>query len=179
MQTYAKVVEPGERLTEKILIKLEYFKLFDFGQVFSKEGIIIFDKEMFYWYHKRNEKRSKLKYLPHSHLPLGICRDGLEWADGAKPFSKQKLTKNFTKKKTKVKKVKYFRHFRLASGICRGGRGGRMRSRGSCSRSSQPRWESEENKPENQDEDALGKIEQQQDFVILELGASIKVGVHL
>ena len=35
------------------------------------------------------------------------------------------------------------------------------------------------NKPENQDEDALGKIEQQQDFVILELGASIKVGVHL
>ena len=35
------------------------------------------------------------------------------------------------------------------------------------------------NKPENQDEDAIGKIEQQQDFVILELGASIKVGVHL
>ena len=28
---------------------------------------------------------------------------------------------------------------------------------------------SEENKPENQDEDALGKIEQQQDFVILNL----------
>ena len=37
-----------------------------------------------------------------------------------------------------------------------------------------------QNKPENQDEDALvGKIEQQQDFVILELGASIKVGVNL
>ena len=35
------------------------------------------------------------------------------------------------------------------------------------------------NKPENQDEDALGKIEQHQDFVILELGASIKVCVHL
>ena len=34
------------------------------------------------------------------------------------------------------------------------------------------------NKPENQDEDALGKIEKQQDCVILELGASIKVGVH-
>ena len=30
------------------------------------------------------------------------------------------------------------------------------------------------NKPENQDEDALGKIEQQQDFVILELGAQLK-----
>ena len=40
-------------------------------------------------------------------------------------------------------------------------------------------YKKEENKPENQDEDALGKIEQQQDFVILELGASIKVGVHL
>ena len=35
------------------------------------------------------------------------------------------------------------------------------------------------NKPENQDEDALGKIEQQQDFVILEVGASIKAGVQL
>ena len=34
------------------------------------------------------------------------------------------------------------------------------------------------NKPENQDEDALGKIEQQQDFVILELRDSLKVGVH-
>ena len=34
------------------------------------------------------------------------------------------------------------------------------------------------NKPENQDKDALGKIEQQQDCVILELGAPIKVGVH-
>ena len=31
----------------------------------------------------------------------------------------------------------------------------------------------------NQDEDALGNIEQQQDFVILELVASFKVGVHL
>jgi len=41
-------VEPSERLTEQILIKLEYFKLFDFGQVFSKEGTITFDKEMFY-----------------------------------------------------------------------------------------------------------------------------------
>jgi len=49
LQTYAKVVEPGERLTEKkTKIKLGYFKLFDFGQVFSKEGTIIFDKEMFY-----------------------------------------------------------------------------------------------------------------------------------
>ena len=34
------------------------------------------------------------------------------------------------------------------------------------------------NKPENQDEDALGKIEQQQDFVILEQRDSLKVGVH-
>ena len=41
------------------------------------------------------------------------------------------------------------------------------------------KWSFRPNKPENQDEDALGKIEQQQDFVILELGASIKVGVHL
>jgi len=49
VQTYAKVVEPGERLTKKEKkIKLAYFKLFDFGQVFSKEGTIIFDKEMFY-----------------------------------------------------------------------------------------------------------------------------------
>ena len=39
-------------------------------------------------------------------------------------------------------------------------------------------WKSQGNKPEIQDEDALGKIEQQQDFVILELGGSFKVGVH-
>ena len=85
MQTYAKVVEPGERLTEKKRLNWSISNSLILDRYFQKKEQLYLTKKC----STNITKEMKKGNIFNSRICLQASA-GLEWADGAKLFSKQK-----------------------------------------------------------------------------------------